>query len=75
VSETMETTLALAWKRPVAKIDTYELVFTSPDGTETKLEVPGAANIYILTDLIPGTLYTISLTAKRGRKMSAPATL
>ncbi|XP_073696028.1 tenascin isoform X4 [Garra rufa] len=75
VSETMENTLALAWKRPVAKIDTYELVFTSPDGTETKLEVPGAANIYILTDLIPGTQYTISLAAKRGRKMSAPATL
>uniref|UniRef100_A0A671S3B8 Tenascin-like n=1 Tax=Sinocyclocheilus anshuiensis TaxID=1608454 RepID=A0A671S3B8_9TELE len=75
VSETTETTLALVWRRPVAKIDTYVLVFTSADGTETELEVPGAANTYILTDLNPGMLYTISLTAKRGRKMSAPATL
>uniref|UniRef100_A0A8C1Q9U7 Tenascin C n=1 Tax=Cyprinus carpio TaxID=7962 RepID=A0A8C1Q9U7_CYPCA len=75
VSETTETTLALVWRRPVAKIDTYMLVFTSADGTETELEVPGAANTYILTDLNPGMLYTISLTAKRGRKMSAPATL
>uniref|UniRef100_A0A8C2JEN4 Tenascin C n=1 Tax=Cyprinus carpio TaxID=7962 RepID=A0A8C2JEN4_CYPCA len=75
VSETTETTLALVWRRPVAKINTYELVFTSADGTETELEVPGAANTYILTDLNPGMLYTISLTAKRGRKMSAPATL
>uniref|UniRef100_A0A8C0Y083 Tenascin Cb n=1 Tax=Cyprinus carpio carpio TaxID=630221 RepID=A0A8C0Y083_CYPCA len=70
VSETTETTLALVWRRPVAKINTYELVFTSADGTETELEVPGAANTYILTDLNPGMLYTISLTAKRGRKMS-----
>uniref|UniRef100_A0A673LDZ2 Tenascin-like n=1 Tax=Sinocyclocheilus rhinocerous TaxID=307959 RepID=A0A673LDZ2_9TELE len=75
VSETTETTLALVWRRPVAKIDTYVLVFTSADGTETELEVPGAANTYILTDLNPGMLYTISLTAKRGRKMSVPATL
>ncbi|XP_016377433.1 tenascin-like [Sinocyclocheilus rhinocerous] len=75
VSETTETTLALVWRRPVARIDTYELVFTSADGTETELEVPGAANTYILTDLNPGMLYTISLTAKRGRKMSVPATL
>ncbi|XP_059404296.1 tenascin-like isoform X5 [Carassius carassius] len=75
VSETTETTLALVWRRPVAKIDTYELVFKSADGTETELEVPGTDNTYILTDLNPGMLYTISLTAKRGRKMSAPATL
>ncbi|XP_043096133.1 tenascin isoform X4 [Puntigrus tetrazona] len=75
VSETTETTLALVWRRPVAKIDTYTLAFTSEDGTEAEHEIPGAANTYILSDLSPGMLYTISLTAKRGRKMSAPATL
>ncbi|XP_067295005.1 tenascin [Pseudorasbora parva] len=75
VSETAETTLKLVWRRPVAKIDTYELVFASADGESTELEVAGAANTYILSDLNPGMLYTISLTAKRGRKMSAPATL
>lgn len=75
VSETTETTLTLVWRRPVAKIDTYELVFASAVGERTELEVPGAANTYILSDLNPGMLYTVSLTAKRGRKMSAPATL
>ncbi|CAM4542796.1 unnamed protein product [Leuciscus chuanchicus] len=75
VSETTETKLTLVWRRPVAKIDTYELVFASAVGERTELEVPGTANTYILSDLNPGMLYTISLTAKRGRKMSAPATL
>ncbi|XP_052413334.1 tenascin-like isoform X2 [Carassius gibelio] len=75
VSETTETTLVLVWRRPVAKIDNYVLVFTSADGTETELEVPLTVNTYTLTDLNPGMLYTISLSAKRGRKMSAPATL
>ncbi|XP_077096980.1 tenascin isoform X3 [Siphateles boraxobius] len=75
VSETTETSLALVWRRPVTKIDTYELVFASAVGERTELEVPGAANTYILSDLNPGMLYTISLTAKRGKKMSAPATL
>ncbi|XP_051750842.1 tenascin isoform X2 [Ctenopharyngodon idella] len=75
VSETTETTLTLVWRRPVAKIDTYELLLVSADGKRTELEVPGAVNTYILSNLNPGMLYTISLTAKRGRKMSAPATL
>nr|AAI63556.1 Tnc protein [Danio rerio] len=75
VSETTETTLALVWRRPVAKIDTYSLVFIPADGDRTELKIPGAANTYILTGLNPGMLHTITLTAERGRKMSAPATL
>ncbi|XP_072520602.1 tenascin isoform X3 [Salminus brasiliensis] len=75
VSETSETTLVLIWKRPLAKFDFYRLVFLSADGHRTELEVPGSASTYTLRNLIPGMLYTITLTTERGRKKSVPAIL
>ncbi|TRY94042.1 hypothetical protein DNTS_011953 [Danionella cerebrum] len=75
VSETTETTLTLVWKRPVAKIDSYNLVFISADGVRTELEIPASANTFPLSGLNPGMMYTITLTAHRGRMMSVPATL
>ncbi|XP_051525385.1 tenascin [Myxocyprinus asiaticus] len=75
VSEATETTMVLVWKRPVAKIDVYRLVFVTADGRRAEVEVPGGANTYTLRDLNPGMLYTITLTAERGRKKSAPANL
>ncbi|XP_062873477.1 tenascin isoform X2 [Trichomycterus rosablanca] len=75
VTETTETSLMLAWKRPLAKIDVYRLVFVSADGHKTELEVPGSANTHVLRNLNPGMVYTITLTSERGRKKSAPATI
>ncbi|KAL7836818.1 hypothetical protein AOLI_G00281020 [Acnodon oligacanthus] len=75
VAETSETTLVLIWRRPVAKIDIYRLVFVSADGHRVELEVPGSASTYTLRNLSPGMLYTITLTSERGRKKSAPASL
>ncbi|XP_017546741.1 tenascin isoform X2 [Pygocentrus nattereri] len=75
VAETSETTLVLIWRRPVAKIDIYRLVFVSADGHRAELEVPGSASTYTLRNLSPGMLYTITLTSERGRKKSAPASL
>ncbi|XP_036453938.1 tenascin isoform X2 [Colossoma macropomum] len=75
VAETSETTLMLIWRRPVAKIDIYRLVFVSADGHRAELEVPGSASTYTLRNLSPGMLYTITLTSERGRKKSAPASL
>ncbi|KAI5613047.1 tenascin-like isoform X1 [Silurus asotus] len=75
VSETTETTMVLIWRRPVAKIDVYKLVFVSADGRRAEFEVPGSASTYILKNLNPGMLYTITLTAERGRKMSTPASI
>ncbi|XP_051552470.1 tenascin-like [Myxocyprinus asiaticus] len=74
-SEATETTLVLVWRRPVAKIDLYRLVFVSADGRIVEVEVPGGDNTYTLRNLNPGMLYTITLTAERGRKKSAPANL
>ncbi|XP_073717259.1 tenascin [Misgurnus anguillicaudatus] len=75
VSETTETTLALVWRRPVAKIDFYRLVFVSAEGKRTEVEVPGGLNTHTLVNLIPGMLYTITLIAERGRMKSAPVIL
>ncbi|XP_066509409.1 tenascin-like [Hoplias malabaricus] len=73
VIEKSETTLVLIWRRPMAKIDIYRLVFVSADGHRAELEVPGSESTYTLRNLNPGMLYTITLASERGRKKSAPA--
>ncbi|KAK2845459.1 hypothetical protein Q7C36_010313 [Tachysurus vachellii] len=75
VSEATENTLTLIWRRPVAKIDVYKLVFVAADGHRSEFEVPDSVSTYILKNLNPGMLYTITLTAERGRKKSAPASI
>ncbi|KAL2092310.1 hypothetical protein ACEWY4_012108 [Coilia grayii] len=75
VSESSETTLVLVWKKPMAKIDIYRLVFVSADGRRTEVEVPGGANTHTLVNLTPGMMYTITLVAERIRRKSAPATI
>lgn len=75
VSEATESTLVLIWRRPVAKIDIYKLVIVAADGHRAEIEVPDSVSTYLLKDLKPGMLYTITLIAERGRKKSAPASI
>ncbi|KAB5528637.1 hypothetical protein PHYPO_G00142540 [Pangasianodon hypophthalmus] len=75
VSETSESTIVLIWRRPVAKIDVYRLVFVAADGHRAEFEVPDSVSTYMLRNLNPGMLYTITLTAERGRKQSVPASI
>ncbi|XP_061118380.1 tenascin-like isoform X3 [Conger conger] len=75
VSGSTETTLTIVWKKPVAKITIYRLVYFSTDGSMEEVEIPGTETTYTLTKLTPGTLYTMSLVAKRGSEKSEPATL
>uniref|UniRef100_A0A672Z509 Tenascin-like n=1 Tax=Sphaeramia orbicularis TaxID=375764 RepID=A0A672Z509_9TELE len=75
VAEVTETTMMLEWKRPMAKLDSYRLVYVSPDGHRDEVTVPGSAEMHILRGLTPGMLYTIKITAERGRRTSAPATI
>ncbi|XP_069022123.1 LOW QUALITY PROTEIN: tenascin-like [Embiotoca jacksoni] len=72
VTEVTETTMALEWSRPVAKMDSFRLVFVSADGHRAEDVVPGGLETHTLTGLTPGMLYTISITAERGRKTSVP---
>ncbi|XP_018525040.1 tenascin isoform X2 [Lates calcarifer] len=75
VTEVTETTIMLQWKRPLAKLDSYKLVFVSADGHRVEDVLPGSLESYTLKGLTPGMLYTISITAERGHRTSAPATI
>lgn len=59
----------------MAKIDVYKLVVMGADGHKAEFDVPDSVSTYILRNLNPGMLYTITLTAERGRKKSAPASI
>lgn len=74
-TEVTETTIVLEWKRPLAKFDHYRLIHVSADGHRTEENVPGSSDTHILTGLTPGMMYTISITAERGRRSSVPSTI
>ncbi|KAM7003786.1 tenascin [Passerculus sandwichensis] len=75
VSEPTETTLSLRWRRPVAKFDHYRLVYTGPSGKKSEVEIPVDSSSFLLRGLEPGTEYTISLLAEKGRHKSKPTTV
>ncbi|KAM4697030.1 tenascin [Rhinophrynus dorsalis] len=75
VTGATETTINLRWKVPVAKFDHYRLSYTTSTGTENEALVTGNTNAYVLTGLEPGTDYTISLFAEKGRHKSKPVSV
>lgn len=75
VAEVTETTMMLTWKRPLAKLDSFRLVYVSADGHRAEDVLPGGSESHGLSGLTPGMLYTVSITAERGRRSSAPATI
>ncbi|XP_038012405.1 tenascin isoform X2 [Motacilla alba alba] len=75
VSEPTETTLSLRWRRPVAKFDHYRLAYTGPSGRKSEVEIPVDSTSFLLRGLEPGTEYTISLLAEKGRHKSKPTTV
>lgn len=74
-TEVKETMLTLQWKRPLAKLDFFRVVYVSADGHKAEEEVAGSSDSLTLRGLTPGMLYTISITAERGSKSSSPATI
>ncbi|XP_042343934.1 tenascin-like isoform X1 [Plectropomus leopardus] len=75
VAEVTETTMMLEWRRPLAKLDSFRLVYVSVDGHRAEDVVPGSSESHVLRGLTPGMLYTISVIAERGRRTSAPTTI
>ncbi|KAM9392083.1 tenascin isoform 2-T2 [Pholidichthys leucotaenia] len=75
VVEVTETTMALEWKRPLAKLDSYRLIYVSADGHRTEEVIPGPSESHALRGLTPGMLYTISISAERGRRSSMTTTI
>ncbi|XP_050782848.1 tenascin isoform X3 [Gopherus flavomarginatus] len=75
VSDNTETTLSLRWRRPLAKFDRYRLTYMIPSGRKNEIEIPADSTSYILRELDPGTEYTITLVAEKGRHKSKPTTV
>ncbi|XP_038868789.1 tenascin-like isoform X2 [Salvelinus namaycush] len=75
VESSSETEMVLVWQKPVAKIDKYKLEYVSADGRRAEV-TPFSRDVkYTMRNLTPGMLYTITLTAERGRRQSGPTTI
>uniref|UniRef100_A0A667Y0D6 Tenascin Cb n=1 Tax=Myripristis murdjan TaxID=586833 RepID=A0A667Y0D6_9TELE len=59
VAEVTETTMMLEWRRPLAKLDSYKLVYVSADGHKAEAMLPSSSESHTLRNLTPGMLYTI----------------
>ncbi|XP_067868788.1 tenascin isoform X5 [Heterodontus francisci] len=75
VSETTENTIILRWKRPLAVIDHYYIIYISSAGKRNEEIVAADAVSYILTGLDPAAEYTIILIAQRGKQRSKASTI
>ncbi|XP_061881403.1 tenascin isoform X2 [Entelurus aequoreus] len=75
VAEVTETSMVLEWRRPLAKMDSYRLVYVSAEGQRAEEVLAGASESHTLRGLTAGTLYRVTLSAERGRRTSAPTTI
>ncbi|KAM6184112.1 LOW QUALITY PROTEIN: tenascin-X [Erethizon dorsatum] len=69
------TTLELSWLRPLAEVDQFVVSYVSAGNQRVRLEVPPEADRTLLTDLMPGVEYVVTVTAERGRAVSYPASV
>uniref|UniRef100_A0A672GMR5 Tenascin C n=1 Tax=Salarias fasciatus TaxID=181472 RepID=A0A672GMR5_SALFA len=70
--ELTDESITLEWRNSRAELDSYRLVYVSADGHRAEDVVPGGAESHTLRGLTPGMLYTISISAERGRRTSIP---
>ncbi|CAB1449888.1 unnamed protein product [Pleuronectes platessa] len=75
VTASTDNTITLVWGVVQGPIDHYKVTFTSSSGVTTEMTVPKDVTTTTLTDLEPGTEYTITVAARRGRQQSTAATI
>ncbi|XP_049602878.1 tenascin-R isoform X3 [Syngnathus scovelli] len=75
VTASTDNTITLMWGVVQGPIDFYKVTYTSSSGVTTELTVPRGETTATLTDLEPGTEYTITVAAKRGRQQSNVASI
>ncbi|XP_072544351.1 tenascin-R isoform X2 [Salminus brasiliensis] len=75
ITDSTENTISLLWGMVQGPIDHYRVTYTSASGVTTEVTVPKDINRTILSGLEPGTEYTITVTAQRGRQQSSAATI
>uniref|UniRef100_A0A672PTC1 Tenascin-R n=1 Tax=Sinocyclocheilus grahami TaxID=75366 RepID=A0A672PTC1_SINGR len=75
VTASTDNTITLLWGTVQGPIDHYRVTYTSSTGATTELSVPKDVTTTTLTGLEPGTEYTITVAAQRGRQKSTAATI
>ncbi|XP_038145227.1 tenascin-R isoform X2 [Cyprinodon tularosa] len=75
VTASTDNSITLVWGVVQGPIDHYRVTYTSSSGITTKVTVPKDITTTTLTDLEPGTEYTITVAANRGRQQSTAATI
>uniref|UniRef100_A0AAV2JVV9 Tenascin n=1 Tax=Knipowitschia caucasica TaxID=637954 RepID=A0AAV2JVV9_KNICA len=75
VTASTDNTITLAWGVVQGPIDHYKVTYISSSGITTELTVPKDVTTVTLEDLEPGTEYTITVAARRGRQQSTAATI
>ncbi|XP_076000999.1 tenascin-R [Genypterus blacodes] len=75
VTASTDNTITLVWGLVQGPIDHYRVTYTSSSGITKELTVPKDLTTTTLTDLEPGTEYTITVAARRGRQQSTAATI
>ncbi|XP_054690086.1 tenascin-R isoform X1 [Grus americana] len=75
VTASTETSISLTWTKATGPIDHYRVTFTPASGMASEVTVPRHESQLTLSDLEPGTEYTISIIAERGRQQSLEATV
>lgn len=75
VTASTETSISLAWTQAKGPIDHYRITFTPASGMASEVTAPRDKSELTLSDLDPGTEYTISVIAERGRQQSLESTV
>lgn len=75
VTASTDNSITVQWGIVQGPIDHYRITYTSSSGVKTELTMPKDATSATLTDLVPGTEYTITVAAQRGRQQSTAATI
>ncbi|XP_028328123.1 tenascin-R isoform X3 [Gouania willdenowi] len=75
VTASTDKTITLVWGLVQGPIDHYQVSYTSSSGITIELTVPKDETTTTLTDLEPGSEYTITVAARRGRQQSTAATI
>ncbi|XP_063795769.1 tenascin-R isoform X2 [Pseudophryne corroboree] len=75
VTGSTDKTISLAWTKAQGPVDHYRISFTPSSGMAAEITVPPENSQYDLTDLDPGTEYTITIIAERGRQQSREITV
>uniref|UniRef100_A0AAZ3QLL2 Janusin n=1 Tax=Oncorhynchus tshawytscha TaxID=74940 RepID=A0AAZ3QLL2_ONCTS len=75
VTASTDNTITLLWGVVQGPIDHYMVTYTSSSGLTMEVTVPKDVTTTTLDDLEPGTEYTITVAAQRGRQQSTAATI